>query len=44
VSLRGVGFFDLPRKRIGGAPNGMSIHPVTRACFGAGCWKGWNRR
>jgi len=37
VTVRGVGFFDLPHGQAGVAPNAIELHPVLELCFGHGC-------
>ena len=37
VSLRGMGFFDVPHSQTGLAPNAVELHAVFAICFGAGC-------
>ncbi len=37
ITLRGVGFFDVPHGQTGVAPNAIELHPVLQLCFGHGC-------
>ena len=37
VTVRGLGFFDIPHGQSGLAPNAIELHPVLQLCFGLGC-------
>jgi hypothetical protein len=37
VTVRGVGFFDVPHGQTGVAPNAIELHAVLELCFGKGC-------
>lgn len=37
ITVRGVGFFDIPHGQTGDAPNSIELHPVLEICFGKDC-------
>ncbi len=37
ITVVGVGFFDRVHEMVGGAPNGIELHPATGICFGLDC-------
>ena len=37
ITVRGVGFFDVPHGQTGVAPNAIELHPTLEICFGQGC-------
>jgi hypothetical protein len=38
ITVRGVGFFDVPHGQTGVAPNAIELHPVLQVCFGTDCF------